>query len=327
MSKRLMVCAAMVACAALGCEKKGGDSGAEAEAPKDGAAKVEERAPSGEKPSVVTTTTMIEDLARQIGGDAVEVKGIMRPGGDPHLHQPTPKDAKMVAKSDLVLTNGMYLEGWLDDLARNAGGEREVVEVSKGVKPISMDGSPGGVDPHMWFEIANWKIAAGHVVGALEKVVPKEEHQGMRERHDAYVKTLDALDGWVKAQLETVPEAKRVLITSHDAFNYFGRAYDVRVVGIQGTSTEQEAGQRDVANTIELVKKHDVSAVFVETSVNPALIERVAKETGAKAIGPLYSDSLGGEGSGATTYVGMITQNVKMIVEGLGGTYEAFKES
>jgi len=176
-------------------------------------------------------------------------------------------------------------------------------------------------------ESGNGKGGAGNVVGALGRVVPKEGHQGMGGRDEAYVKTLDALDGWVKAQLETVPEAKRVLITSHDAFNYFGRAYDVRVVGIQGTSTEQEAGQRDVANTIELVKKHDVSAVFVETSVNPALIERVAKETGAKAIGPLYSDSLGGEGSGATTYVGMITQNVKMIVEGLGGTYEAFKES
>ncbi|MEM1350447.1 MAG: zinc ABC transporter substrate-binding protein [Myxococcota bacterium] len=326
MSRLSLVCTALAALAAVGCENKQEKveaSGVEAEAPK--AAAAEESSPDpGEVPRVVVTTTMIEDLARQIGGAEVEVQGIMRPGGDPHLHQATPSDAKMVAKSDLVLTNGLYLEGWLDDLVRNAGGERDVVEVSKGVDPITMEDSPGGVDPHMWFEVGNWKIAAQNVVAALEGVVPKDKHAGMRARHGAYVKKLDGLDAWVREQLATIPEGGRVLITSHDAFNYFERAYGLKVVGIQGASTEQEAGQRDVANTIELVKKHGVGAVFVETSVNPALIERVSKETGVKVAGPLYSDSLGGEDSEANTYVGMVTENVRMIVEGLGGRYETF---
>lgn len=278
--------------------------------------------------TVVATTTMLADVARVVGKDVVDVKSIMKPGGDPHLHQPTPGDAKMVARSHLVLTSGLYLEGWIDDLVKNAGGKRKVIVASKGVKPISMEGSPGGVDPHFWFDIKAWSKAVDNVSGGMVELVgaDSEEAAKIKENTKAYKTKLHKLDAWVTHQLNTVPKEKRVVITSHDAFNYFGRAYGVEVVGIQGSSTEQEASQRDVANTIELVKKKGVAAIFVETSVNPALIKQVAKETGAKALGPLYSDSLGAKGTPAESYVGMITEDVRIIVTGLGGNHTPFDE-
>lgn len=281
-----------------------------------------------ETKTVVATTTMLADMARVVGKDVVEVKSIMKPGGDPHLHQPTPGDAKMVARSHLVLTSGLYLEGWIEDLVKNAGGKRKVIVASKGVKPITMEGSPGGVDPHFWFDIKAWSTAVDNVSAGMIELVGADSKgaQKIKSNTKAYKTRLHKLDAWVTHQLNTVPKEKRVVITSHDAFNYFGRAYAVEVVGIQGSSTEQEASQRDVANTIELVKKKGVSAIFVETSVNPALIKQVAKETGAKALGPLYSDSLGAKGTPAESYVGMITEDVRIIVTGLEGKYSSFNE-
>ena len=147
----------------------------------------------------------------------------------------------------------------------------------------------------------------------------------VQQRGDAYVERIQSLDAWVKAQLQTIPEQQRVLITSHDAFNYFGRRYGLEVVGIQGASTEQAASQRDVVNMIELVKSRKIPTIFIESSVNPALIKQVARQTGVKTAGPLYSDSLGMPDSNAADYEGMIIANTTQIVEGLGGSVTPFK--
>ncbi len=274
-------------------------------------------------PYVIATTTMITDMAQTLAGEDLRVEGIMKPGGDPHLHKPSIGNARATGVSDLVLTNGLYLEGWLDELVRNAGGERPVKVVSDGVTPVTMEGMPGGVDPHFWFEIESWKIATGNVEDAFVALLP-DKADGIRARSNAYEAELDRLDAWTRTNLETIPEKQRVLITSHDAFNYFGRAYGIEVVGIQGSSTEQEASQRDVANTIELVRSRSVPAIFIESSVNPALIEQVARETGVKALGPLFSDSIGTAGSGAETYVAMYAKNVEIITKGLGGVFTPF---
>ena len=260
-----------------------------------------------------------------LGGDVVRVECIMSPGGDPHLYQPTPADARLIARSDMVVRNGLKLEGWIDDLLENAGGERPIITASDGVEPIKMD-DEYGVDPHIWFELDAWKIATENVRDALVDLVGPETEAAtsIRERAEAYLATLDRLDQWVRDQLATIPESRRVLITSHDAFNYFGRAYDIDVVAIQGISTEQEAGQRDIANTVELVRKRNAPAVFVETSVNPSLIEQVARETGVEVAGPLYSDSIGAADTPAGTFVGTVQENVRMITQGLGGDYEPF---
>lgn len=299
-------------CALAGC--KGSPSQV---APADGAA-----------PSIVATTTMIGDMAAQLGLGVARVETIMRPGGDPHLYQPSPKDAKLVAKSALVLTNGLHLEGWIDDLVKNAGGERPVVVVSEGIKPVTMPQFPGGVDPHFWFDLEAWAVATRNVEAALLKMVSADAASVAKVKANAtaYRAKLDALSVWSKACLATVPKAQRVLVTSHDAFNYFGRAFEVEVVGIQGLSTEQEASQRDVANIIELVRQRQVPAIFVETSVNPALIKQVAREAQVKVAGPLYSDSVGPLDGPAGSYVGMFSQNVLMIVSALGGQCAPFKE-
>lgn len=275
---------------------------------------------------MVVTTTMLASAAATIGGDAVVVSSIMTPGGDPHLYQPTPSDAKRVSKSALVITSGLYLEGWLDDLVKNAGGERPVVVASNGITPISMTGSPGGVDPHFWFDLKAWHTASGNVTTGLTELVGKDSEQGkaIAKRGAAYQARIIALDAWTATQLETIPKTQRVLITSHDAFNYMGRAYDIEVVGIQGSSTEQAASQRDVVNIIELVKARNVPTIFIESSVNPALIKQVSSQTGVKTAGPLFSDSLGMPDSKAADYEGMIVENVTQIVTGLGGKVTPF---
>ena len=281
---------------------------------------------SGQK-TVVASTTMLTDLAQQLAGDDAKVVGIMSPGGDPHLYQPTPRDAKAIASSDLVIRSGLKLEGWIDDLLENAGGERPIVTASEGVDAIKSEAQYGGIDPHFWFELQSWKVATENVSKALIDLVGPEtpEAERIRKRTKAYLERIERLDAWVKAQLETVPRNQRVLITSHDAFGYFGRAYDIDVVAIQGISTEQEASQRDVARIVELVRERQAPAVFVETSVNPALIEQVARETGADVAGPLYSDSIGKKGGPAETFVGTVAENVRMMTESLGGDYKPFR--
>ena len=282
---------------------------------------------SGDKPVVVATTTMLGDLATQIGGDDIVVEAIMKPGGDPHLYQPTPGDARRVASSQLVVTSGLHLEGWIDDLVRNAGGERPVVVASTPIEPIRMESSPGGVDPHFWFDLTAWQQAADEVGAAMQKLVAEDASakQRIADRLAAHKHELRALDEWTKGQLASIPKEHRVLITSHDAFNYFGRAYQIDVVGIQGISTEQEAAQRDVANVIDIVRERGAPAVFVETSVNPQLIQQVARETGVKVAGPLYSDSIGPKGGPAETFIGTVAENVRIVTEALGGQYIAFQ--
>lgn len=270
------------------------------------------------KLKVVATTTMIKDLALQIGGEDIQIDGIMKPGGDPHLYTPTPADAKMVARADVVLTNGLKLEGWIEDLVRNAGGEATTVVVTKGISPMQDPAKTNYPDPHVWHDVALWKVAAENVRDSLVKIDAKNA-EAHKKRATAYIAELDALDEWVKSETQKIPAEKRVLITSHDAFNYYGRAYKMDVVGIQGLSTEAEAGAQDVARIVELVKSKKIPSLFVETSVNQKLIEQVSRETGTSIGGSLYSDSLGPDGTPEGTYKGMIESNTRQLVKALSG--------
>lgn len=276
------------------------------------------------RPLVVASTTMLADLVAELGGDDVSVHGLMSPGGDPHLYQPTPSDGRAVARSALVVRNGLQLEGWIDDLLENAGGERPIVTASTGVEPLTKDDGTGRDDPHFWMDATLWSDAAAHVAGGLIDVLDDEADARVRARLEAYRTEVAALDAWVTERLGSIPDAHRVLVTSHDAFGYFGAAYEIEVRGLVGLSTEQEAGQRDVAALIEFVRARELPAIFVETSVNPALIEQVGRETGAVVAGPLYGDSLGPADGPAGTWVGMLVENTRMIVEALGGEYTPF---
>lgn len=277
---------------------------------------------------VVVTTTMLEDLVEQLGGEHFQAHGLVNVGADPHVYQPQPGDARMIAESDAVVMNGLLLEGWMESLIRNAGGERPVVVAGDAIDDDQLIRVEGAVDPHVWFDVGMWRQVADHVAGEMAEMTDDEQVvEAVQTRHAHYDEMLAQLDDWVGERMETVAEQQRVLITSHDAFNYFGRAYGIDVEAVQGLSTEQEPSQRDVANIIELVDGRNAPAVFTETSVNPALIEQVARETGAQRVGPLYSDSVGPADSGADTYVGMVQSNVEMITEGLGGDYEVFDDA
>lgn len=272
---------------------------------------------AGSRLKAVATTTMIADLVRQVGGHRVEVKGIMAPGGDPHVYKPVPSDAEAIASAQIVFVNGLKLEHWVEDLIHNAGGaEKKVVVIAEGVAHRASPLDAKVPDPHFWFDVQRWRRAVANVTKALGEVDrPGLDTYAANAR--LYDQQLAALDKWVHARVQEVPAERRKLVTSHDAFAYFGEAYGFEVVPVQGISTDAEASTQDLARVVDLVAKTGVKTLFVETSVNPKLIEQVARETGTRVGGALYSDSTGPLDSPGGTYVGMVRDNVSLIVEGL----------
>jgi manganese/zinc/iron transport system substrate-binding protein len=294
-----------------------------------------ERAPSGSastpggpgpRPRVVATTGMIADAAREIAGDAAEVTALMGPGVDPHLYKASPGDIRALELADLVLYNGLHLEGKLADVLERLGRSKACIAVAGGLKEASLRSTGQGVhDPHVWFDAALWAEAAIVTGDALAGAIPAERDR-LIGRARTYADRLLALDAWCKAQLATIPPSRRVLVTSHDAFGYFGRAYGLRVLAVQGISTESEASLKDVNSLVDTLVADAIPAVFIESSVSPRTIEALiegAKVRGHTVLigGELFSDALGQEGTPEGTYVGMVIHNVKSIVVSLGGQY------
>jgi len=277
-------------------------------------------------PRVLATTTMIAEAADRVAGACVEVVGLLPVGGDPHVYEPVPRDVRAVAESDLVLYNGYGLEGWLDRLIRNAGGDREVVELAEGLTPIYGIYAGGrDPDPHMWGNALYFAHYVRGIGAAVSDLAPGCAME-IAERTDAYVAELEALDTWVRERIASIPTGNRYLVTSHDAFQYYAEAYGLEVLGSPiGLSTDEEASAQTVARIVEDVRRTRVPALFVETTVNPALIRRIASETGASIGGELYSDSLGEPGSGAESYVGMLVHNTRTVVRALGGEAGPFE--
>ncbi len=273
--------------------------------------------PVQSKPLAVATTTMIHDLVSQIGGDKIDVQGILAPGSDPHTYKPVPGDARLIANAQIVFRNGLKLEGWMDKLVENAGGSRPIATVSDGITALDDPAQAGHPDPHIWFSVPFWKSAADNVTRALAQLLPAEKSY-FETRAQNYKRQLDSLHAWARAEMARIPESRRYLVTSHDAFNYFGNEYGVTVIGVQGISTETQASSQDVAAIVKFIKQHQVPAIFIETSVNPKLIEEIARQSGARVGGVLYGDSAGPVGSGAETYIGMLSANVRTIIAALG---------
>ncbi|MFN3166256.1 MAG: metal ABC transporter substrate-binding protein [Phycisphaeraceae bacterium] len=269
---------------------------------------------------VLATTTMIADAARVIAGDDAQVVGVMREGEDPHTFKVAPKHGSAVLEADLVLANGLHLESTFDKILKDKGeGKTVYLAEQASIKPISDAGAEGAPDPHCWMDVVLFKRYAEGIRDALIEADPGNE-AGYRERAEAYLKELDELDAWVRSQFERVPAERRVIITSHDAFNYFGRAYGIEVHGVVGISTEQQATSRDVQRLEQLIRDRGIRAVFYETSVTNnlnKLIEQIAEETGVAVGGELFSDSLGKRGEPGGTYIGMIRHNTTTMVEAL----------
>ena len=276
--------------------------------------------------NVVATTSIIADLAREIGGDRVRITGLMGPGIDPHLYQASAGDVTRMSQADLVLYNGLHLEGKMTDVFEQMHGRGvPVVAVAEESIPeeelLESPTYPGNYDPHVWLDVALWSRVAEAVAETLAEHFP-EHAETFRSNLQSYQSELTELDGYVRERLSELPEERRVLITSHDAFGYFGRAYGVDVRGLQGISTAAEAGTADVQDLAELVASRRIPALFVESSISPKGIEAVREAVRARGFeveigGTLYGDALGDPNSAAGRYPGMIRHNVDTIVSSL----------
>lgn len=279
---------------------------------------------------VVATTGMIADAVRQVGGDLVDVQGLMGPGVDPHAYRQTRADVAAMARADLVLWHGLYLEAQLEEFLADLGRSRTVVAVAEAVpadRLLSHDQYEGRYDPHVWMDPDLWAFVVGGVRDALTDARPDGETV-FRANAEAHLAALADLSAYSRQVLGTVPQPARVLVTAHDAFRYFGAAYGFDVLGIQGISTESEAGLQRVGELVDLLVDRKLGAIFVESSVSgrnvQALVEGAAAKGQAVAIGgSLYSDAMGDAGTYEGTWIGMIDHNVTTIARALGGTAPA----
>ena len=293
-----------------------------------GPASTADRVPIGDRPvRVVATTSMIADLAREVGGDRVEVEGLMGPGVDPHLYRPRESDVARLVGADLVLYNGLELEGKMGEVLEQVEGRGIVAEpVASVLPPEALLAPPefkGNPDPHVWMDVALWRQVAAAVSDALTDLDPTHA-ETYTENLDAYQMRLDDLDDYVRDRVAEVPEGQRVLVTAHDAFNYFGQAYGFDVRGLQGISTATEAGTADVRDLAAFVAQRRIPALFVESSVSPRSIEAVLQAVQSRGFdvrigGNLFSDALGDPDTPEGTYEGMIRHNVDTIVSALTG--------
>ncbi len=277
---------------------------------------------------VVASFSVIGDFARNVGGERVEVTTLVGPNGDAHVYEPKPTDAVAVAGADVVLVNGLHFEGFLQRLIDASATRAAIVEVTKGIAPIEFkpefaeEGSHeessreghdhGPLDPHAFQSVANAKIYVKNIADAF-CMADTDGCVGYQTNAEAYMKKLDALDGEVKSAIASIPEAKRVVITSHDAFGYFEHEYGLTFLAPQGISTDAEPSAADVAKLVKQIRQDKASAIFVENITNPKLVEQIAGETGIKVGGTLYSDSLSPPDGPALTYLDMMRSNIAVL--------------
>ena len=271
---------------------------------------------------VTCTTGMVADLARGVGGDRVEVVQLMGPGVDPHLYTATPRDVDALNDAELIFYSGLHLEGRMTEIFERLAERKPTYAVTDSIpRERLLEVSPGTYDPHVWFDVGLWSLGTETVRDALVKVDP--EHAGeYQQRASELMQRYRSLDEFCRLQGATVPLARRVLVTAHDAFHYFGRAYGFEVKSIQGISTDSEASVRQINALVDFICSRQIKAVFVEHSINErnmrALIEGCQARGQAVAIGgELYSDALGPAGSPAADYQGMVRTNIDTMVEGL----------
>ncbi|SDF37324.1 metal ABC transporter substrate-binding protein [Desulfovibrio legallii] len=269
---------------------------------------------------VAVSFSILGDMVKNVGGDLVRVTTLVGPDADTHVYQPSPADAKAVAQADLVVVNGLHFEGWMDRLIQTSGYKGTVVIASKGVRTRTMvDAEEGGkkvTDPHAWQSLDNGRIYVRNIADGLAAADPAHA-AAYRKNAGAYLGKIGETEGWVRKTLGGIPRAERKIITSHDAFGYFGEAYGLTLLAPQGLSTEAEASAQDVGALIRQIKAEGIKALFVENMTDPRLVENIARETGARPGGELYADALSGPDGPAPTYLEMFRHNVTLLVKAL----------
>lgn len=279
-------------------------------------------------PNVIATSTMITDWTARVGGDAIELTGLLSPGADPHIYEPVPQDSIAIERADLIFYNGYNLEPNLIKLITAAGVEARAVAVGEGVPPLDFDDNGQTVpDPHVWGDVENVIRMVQLIQDELSQLSPEQE-EVFAQNAAAFVAELTQLDDWITQQIATIPPQQRQLVTTHDAFQYYTTAYGLEVVGtLIGMSTEEQPSAQTVQQLAERIRAAGIPAIFAETTINPRLLETVAEEAGVRlAATELYSDSLGVPGSDGDTYLKMMVKNTQTIVDNLGGRNRDFEQ-
>ncbi len=286
-----------------------------------------------ELPLLVVTTTHLSDLVDSLAGKHVQVISLMGPGVDPHLYKPTSRDLSSLAKADLIVFHGLMLEGRMGHALERADkkGIPSIAATSEIPKSLILSSSDEGTnggheDPHVWFSPKVWSICVHTLMNKLIELEPESESE-IRENARVLLSEIEEIKNWSLARIEQIPQGRRKLVTSHDAFRYLGRDLGLEVIGLQGMSTNVEAGLADRANLVDFIKRQNIPAIFVETSVNPAAMHEIAKESGVVIGGELFSDALGSPGESAIgpdgksydldSWGGMMVYNISTIVEAL----------
>ena len=277
------------------------------------------------KLQVVTTTTMLTDLVKNIGGDKIDIQGLMGAGVDPHLYKASEGDVSTLFNADVIVYNGLHLEGKLEDVFEKMRHQnKKTIAVSDAIDKATLIGSEyfaSNYDPHIWFSITNWEIITQYIVDKLCELDAKNTAT-YKTNGANYLKILASLKTTITEQVNSLPVEKRILVTAHDAFNYFGKEFQFNVVGLQGLSTATEAGVKDVQRLASFIEEKNVKAIFVESSVPKRTVEALQEAVKAKGKevvigGTLYSDALGSAGTAEATYVGMYKHNVTIIISSL----------
>lgn len=279
-----------------------------------------------ELPQVVSTSTIIADLTQRIGQDEIKHQGILQPGADPHVYEPTPKDSVAFEKADLILYNGFNLEPGLIRMINSTGVKANKYAVGEVVEPLDFEyQGQQQPDPHVWGDAENAIAMTVAIRDRLIELSPEDEAEFTTNAEELIIE-LQQVDQWITEQIATIPQNQRKLVTTHDAFQYFTNAYSLEMAGtLIGISTEEQPSAQTVKNLANSIKKMQIPAIFAETTINPQLIKTVAEEAGVKlAPQELYSDSIGASGSAGDSYIKMLVANTKSIVESLGGNYTAY---
>ncbi len=276
------------------------------------------------RPKVVSTIGMIHDVVINIGGDKVNSVSLMGPGVDPHLYKASAGDVKLLSEANLILYNGLHLEAKMIEIFEKMASNTQTMAVTKSIpkdKLLSSADYEGFHDPHVWFDVSLWIYAAKEITKGLIAIDP-DNQSFYKANETAYIKKLQDLDIWVSKQIQSISEEKRLLVTAHDAFGYFGKAYQCKVVGLQGISTASEAGTRDIQNVTNIIIEHNIPTIFIESSVPIRHIKALQAAVRAKKrdvqIGhELFTDAMGDPNTMEGTYIGMIKHNVNSIRQGL----------
>lgn len=267
--------------------------------------------------NVVASFTVLADIVKQVGGEHVNVKSLVGPNGDPHTFEPTPQDSQALASADLVFVSGLGLEGWMDRLVSASGYKGDAVVASRGVATRRMEEEGKAVtDPHAWNSMHNGVIYAANVMNALIKADPQDA-DAIRLSGEKYIEQLQTLDGWAKTAFAAIPAAKRKVLTSHDAFGYFGQRYGVTFLAPVGFSTEAEASASEVGGLIQQLKAEHIHSYFIENQTDPRLVKQIASATGAQPGGELYPEALSQPSGPAPTYVAAFRHNVEAMIRSM----------